>query len=366
MFNIAFFRDGPFLPALEGGSESLLGLIEGMLKYANVFLFRCYRGWDDYNLYQKKNFNTIFIKPEDYYSNGILLNKLLKKFKIDVCHFDSAEAVCIQVPLMDSSLLKVWEVMNVNHTLLERMGKDSQIVENAKKYELEASLMSDLILCRSLKDTGDLTSIGVNPSKIKQYRGCINTNNFEFNSNRLGQKIILFLGNMFYGPNENAVKLIQDKIVPKIMEQMPSSHFVFVGNYPLYLESRTLNYRNHVQFLGGVDDLNPFLSKASVALCPLFEGSGTRLKLLTYLAAGIPTISSKLGIEGLSEEIEKYMFIENKIENYSNLILKVLSKPYSENKLKKARKWTEENYSWNIESKNIVKLYKEAFLTKIK
>jgi len=132
MFNVAFFRDGPFLPAMEGGSESLLGLIEGMSKYANVFLFRCYRGWDDYKLYKKKQFNTIFIKPEDYYPNKILLNKLLKKFKIHVCHLDSAEAVCIQVPLIDSSILKVWEVMNVNHTLLERMGKDLQITKTPR------------------------------------------------------------------------------------------------------------------------------------------------------------------------------------------------------------------------------------------
>lgn len=366
MLNIAIFRDGPFLPAMEGGSESLLGLIEGMTKHADVFLFRCYRGWDDYKLYEKKHFNTIFIRPEDYYSNGNLFNKLIDEFKIDVCHFDSAEAVCIQVPLIGPFPLKVWEVMNVNHTLLERMGKDLQFIENAKKYELEASLMSDLILCRSLKDADDLISIGVNPSKIQLYKGCINTNNFKFNSNRFGQKNILFLGNMFYGPNENAVKLIQNEIIPNIMEQMPSSHFLFVGNYPPYLESRISNYGNHVQFLGGIDDLNPVLSKASVALCPLFEGSGTRLKLLTYLAAGIPTISSKLGIEGLSDEIEKYMFVEDKIENYPNLILKILSKPYSENKLIKARKWTEENYSWNIESKNIVNLYKDAFSIKTK
>lgn len=364
MLNIAIFRDGPFLPAMEGGSESLLGLVEGMTRYATVFLFRCYRGWDDYKLYQKKDFNTIFIKPEDYYSNGNLLNKLLDEFKIDVCHFDSAEAVCIQVPLISSSLLTVWEVMNVNHTLLERLNKDSQFIDNAKKYELEASLMSDLILCRSHKDADDLVSIGINPSKIQQYKGCINPSNFLFNSNHVSQNNILFLGNMFYEPNENAVKLIQDKIIPKVLEKSPRSKFIFTGKFPPYLKERTESYGEKVQFTGGVDDLNPILSTAKVALCPLFEGSGTRLKLLTYLSAGIPTITTNLGIEGLSHEILNHLIVEDKIENYPNLILKVISQPHSKEKLKEARKWIEDNYSWNIESKNILKHYKDALSNK--
>lgn len=364
MLNIAVFRDGPFLPPMEGGSESLLGLMEGMSKHANVFLFRCNRGWDDYKLYQKKRFNTIFIRPEDYYSDKNLYNQLLTKFKIDVCHFDSAEAVCLQTHLINDDILKVWDVLNVNHTLLARTGKNSELVNNAKKYEISAASLSDLILCRSLKDTNDLIDIGIDKLKIRRYKGCINPSNFLFNPNQTNQKNILFLGNMFYEPNENAVKLIQDKIIPVVLEQSPTSKFIFTGNFPPYLKERTQSYGEKVQFTGGVDDLNPILSTVKVALCPLFEGSGTRLKLLTYLSAGVPTITTNLGIEGLNQDISTHLIVEDKIENYPNLILKVLSQPYSKEKLKKARKWIENNYSWDIESKNILNHYENAISDK--
>ena len=61
-----------------------------------------------------------------------------------------------------------------------------------------------------------------------------------------------------------------------------------------------MKYENEkVKFLGYVEDLNDIFSKTTIALAPLFEGSGTRLKILDYLSAGIPTISTNLGVEGL-------------------------------------------------------------------
>jgi glycosyltransferase involved in cell wall biosynthesis len=50
---------------------------------------------------------------------------------------------------------------------------------------------------------------------------------------------------------------------------------------------------------GEVTDVVPYLQAADIALCPLLTGSGTSLKTLEYLSAGLPLVSTDVGIRGL-------------------------------------------------------------------
>jgi glycosyltransferase involved in cell wall biosynthesis len=51
---------------------------------------------------------------------------------------------------------------------------------------------------------------------------------------------------------------------------------------------------------GTVPDVRPYYQNAVAAIIPIRTGSGTRLKILEALAAGVPVISSPLGAEGLA------------------------------------------------------------------
>jgi glycosyltransferase involved in cell wall biosynthesis len=48
-----------------------------------------------------------------------------------------------------------------------------------------------------------------------------------------------------------------------------------------------------------VPDVRPFYRDACAVVVPLRAGSGTRLKILESMAAGIPVISTSIGAEGL-------------------------------------------------------------------
>jgi glycosyltransferase involved in cell wall biosynthesis len=54
-----------------------------------------------------------------------------------------------------------------------------------------------------------------------------------------------------------------------------------------------------VRWVGEVDDVLPWLRAADVAICPLLEGSGTSLKTVEYMAAGLPIVSTPVGVRGL-------------------------------------------------------------------
>ena len=51
---------------------------------------------------------------------------------------------------------------------------------------------------------------------------------------------------------------------------------------------------------GTVEDVRPYYRKAALVVVPLRVGSGTRLKVLEAMAAGVPVISTRLGAEGLA------------------------------------------------------------------
>jgi glycosyltransferase involved in cell wall biosynthesis len=52
-------------------------------------------------------------------------------------------------------------------------------------------------------------------------------------------------------------------------------------------------------WVGEVEDVAPWLRAADIALCPLEQGSGTSLKVVEYLAAGLPLVSTPVGARGL-------------------------------------------------------------------
>jgi len=56
---------------------------------------------------------------------------------------------------------------------------------------------------------------------------------------------------------------------------------------------------DNVRWVGEVPTVAPWLRAADIALCPLLEGSGTSLKTVEYLAAGLALVSTPVGVRGL-------------------------------------------------------------------
>src|SRR5665213_1836603 len=111
---------------------------------------------------------------------------------------------------------------------------------------------------------------------------------------------LLFAGSMDYSANVDAVVWFVNHIWPAISQEHPALSFAIVGRDPTP-EVRALA-GDRVRVTGTVPDVRPYYAGALAAVVPLRIGSGTRLKILEAMAAGIPVISTKLGAEGLDLE----------------------------------------------------------------
>ena len=101
----------------------------------------------------------------------------------------------------------------------------------------------------------------------------------------------IFVGSYDYDPNEAAAETIIHDIAP----EFPDVQFLLVGRDPPTIPAD----RSNVTAPGYVDDLPGTLALADVALCPLPRGSGTKLKMLDYLAAGLPIVTTSVGAQGI-------------------------------------------------------------------
>jgi MoaA/NifB/PqqE/SkfB family radical SAM enzyme len=106
--------------------------------------------------------------------------------------------------------------------------------------------------------------------------------------------ILFFHGTLHYEPNTVALRMLADEILPRFQRAGVEVRVVAAGmNPPPEITHPWLITP------GVIDDLAAAIAAADVCVVPLLAGGGTRLKILEYLAAGRPTVSTFKGAEGL-------------------------------------------------------------------
>lgn len=112
-----------------------------------------------------------------------------------------------------------------------------------------------------------------------------------------GRASAFFIGS-FHPPNSEAVHFLLTRIAPAAEDVM----FFIAGKVCDGFSHVTIP--SNVRMLGTISEEVKWhlFEVADVALNPMFSGSGTNLKMLDYLAAGIPVVTTSHGARGLGIE----------------------------------------------------------------
>jgi len=356
---VGIFVDGTFIPSREGATNRFYNLSKKLQeKGVEVFIFHCYRGWSSIELMKKEKFTTILIPPETYYKDIKFLKKLVKKYKIDIIQFnDPSVVLSIGARLREiSGCFLVYEAHDVVSKLLSTLGKSKSEQEEMKFMEVCCGYYADHVICLTEDDKKELIEIGVPKGKISVVCSGFNPDEIEFKKPNLDRKTVLFLGNNYYEPNQRAVKRIHNLIYPVAKRIVGPIKFLIVGDTPPQLIKDFSS--NDFIFTGPVEDLNKVFREASLAIAPIEEGSGVRLKSIYYAAAGLPIISTPLGIGGLNKNI-KVLLIKD-IKEFPRGIKRLLKDKEMAFKLSFLnRKIVEKKYSYDYLSNEVIKIYKK-------
>jgi glycosyltransferase involved in cell wall biosynthesis len=134
----------------------------------------------------------------------------------------------------------------------------------------------------------------------------------------LTPETVLFMGAYAYRPNREAIDFLVNAVFPALIRKKPQARLLILGG-PVPYERPWLIAPGLV--LSG--DLPGFIRAAAVSVAPIFSGSGTRLKILESLAAGVPVISTAKGIEGLPLEPGSDFLPAETAETFVDALLKV-------------------------------------------
>jgi glycosyltransferase involved in cell wall biosynthesis len=111
-----------------------------------------------------------------------------------------------------------------------------------------------------------------------------------------GSGVVAWIGGLGYGPNRTGlVRFVEEAWGPLGR----AGYRLRIGGAGTTPEVQALTRHPGVEVLGFVDDLPAFLAEADAAVVPLWAGSGVKLKSVTFLAAGLPLVSTSVGVEGM-------------------------------------------------------------------
>ncbi|MDX2140614.1 MAG: glycosyltransferase family 4 protein [Chloroflexota bacterium] len=109
---------------------------------------------------------------------------------------------------------------------------------------------------------------------------------------------LIFTGNLDYAPNRDAALYLAREVLPAVRRSVPAARLLLVGNAPPP-EVQALT-SDHVVVTGRVEDMRPYLARATLYVCPLRFGAGIKNKVLEALAMGCPVIATPLSADGIA------------------------------------------------------------------
>ena len=159
-----------------------------------------------------------------------------------------------------------------------------------------------------------------------------------------GAPLVIFHGYYGYYPNRQAIETLAEDIVPALNSRDVDYHLIVAGKGVPEFEGI-----NGISGVGYVEDLEAFLAAADLAVVPLHQGGGTKLKVLDYLCAALPIVTTTVGAQGIDLQNGESALIYDQVnKQFVDGICRLIKDPKLRDILgQRVRELAEEKYSWS-------------------
>ncbi|MGM0588476.1 MAG: glycosyltransferase family 4 protein [Bacteroidota bacterium] len=268
---------------------------------------------------------------------------------------------------LETDAIRILDAHNVEYDNFRRMSKLNWSAFRKRFYEREytksyreevaAFQRHDAIFATSQRDA-DL--IGKDVPDIPRFviPNGVDTQYFSKNGTVEEPYSIVFTGTMRYVPNYDGMIYFLNEIFPEIKRQVPQAKIYIVGNNPPPVLQKYAS--DSVIITGFVDDVRPYIDRASVYVVPLNMGSGTRLKVVEALSMRKPVVSTSIGCEGIDVVDGEHIIIRDDSQEFAEAVIQLFTDHSSREKLiEQGYDLVTRTYDWRV----IGRAIDEAFQT---
>lgn len=255
---------------------------------------------------------------------------------------------------------KILDLLNVGYFQFVPFAKDMKRRENdavEKADEILVVSEDDLLLVCDEHNV-DKSKIHVIPNGVRVAKFRVPSQmEKERLKRQLGfgdKKIVLFVGSKHL-PNIDSVNAIHG-IASRVT--LDNVIFVIAGSVGEWVRREK---RHNILYTGYIDDASPYFMIADIAINPMLPSSahagGTNLKMLEYLASGLPVITTEIGARGLLVKNDEHVLIST-VEDFPQKVEELISDTKKRIRMKrKGRKLVEDHYDWKIIARKILSIY---------
>ncbi|MCL5962026.1 MAG: glycosyltransferase [Chloroflexi bacterium] len=227
-------------------------------------------------------------------------------------------------------------------------------------FEAHIVSLADGVIVVSEEDAAAVSTIA-NPRLVGVVQNGIDVEFFARTDDRLkltsGGLHLVFTGTMDYRPNVDAVTWFCRHIFSEVRKAVPDTKLWIVGLNPKE-EVKRLSRLDGVVVTGFVEDVRPFLDRASAYVVPLRFGGGTRFKVLEAMASSLPVVSTSLGYQGIRATDGVDLLVADGANDFARAVVNLLSNASLRQSLgSNALKLVAQKYDWKVILPKIDDLY---------
>jgi glycosyltransferase involved in cell wall biosynthesis len=138
---------------------------------------------------------------------------------------------------------------------------------------------------------------------------------------------LIFVGSLNWYPNVDAALFLLREVWPIAKVRHPDLRLDIVGSAPpksvLDLAAGLIDVRVH----GFVDDIRPLMDEATLYVCPIRDGGGTKLKLLDAFAMEKCVIAHPVACEGIDISPGVNVQLAESAESFADSIDRLVGDP---------------------------------------
>jgi polysaccharide biosynthesis protein PslH len=319
----------------------------------------------------------VLVPSDGYYDERSVaeLRKLLEEFEPDVVVLDQLWMHSYEKVIRPYGSRLVLNAHNVEAALAHQLADHESYpparlqrrLYAARTRKLEAELsnrMDQIWVCsegdrrRFREDYGVRAPVEVIPNAIDLARYATAVDRTK-ELNGLRGPFFLFTGVFSYPPNGNAADCLIRKLFPKLAQAYPEGRLLLVGAHPTRQMLRAAEQDSRILVAGRVPDTIPYLQHSSMMLVPLWEGGGTRFKIIEAFAAHLPVVSSATGVEGLGLTPGEHFLLAQEPEEFLNAIDELIHHPERRLGIVRSAANLVERFSWQAVGQSVGRVLEE-------